>query len=512
MSQKNVLFIVIDQLRADTLFGSLSKYVDLPNLRAFMENATTFERHYSVTNPCGPSRASLLSGQYAMNHRSIRNASPLRHDTPNVATEMRKSGYLPMLFGYTDTAQDPRVHDANDPALTSYEMPMHGFAEMVEMRSDESYPWRAYLKEKGYDLPDNYKDEHYKPVAQDETLKINDPAFYKAKDSDTAFLTDACLKELSVRTDQNWFAHLTYIRPHPPLVAPEPYNKMYDPADLPDPARLESQEAEQALHPFFAPCHASQTAESFVNGFDGLEATDEVIQTMRAVYLGLATEVDAHIGRIIDFLKETGQWDTTLLVITADHGEMLGDRHSWGKQTIYDAAYHTPLIIRDPDSPQGHGRRIAKPTESVSLTPTILDWVGQDIPDSMDGRPLTPFLKGECPNWPDYSVSELDYGNPVKPTKWQEALGLPANQCNLSIFRGSRYTLVHFNGGLPPLLFDRQGEGEMRNLAKEPTMAPVLLEMTQQLLSHRMTHADQSLATSVITSEGPKRGKRHEMT
>ena len=89
---KNVLLIVIDQLRADCVFGELAAHIDLPNLRGLMDDAVTFQRHFSVVNPCGPSRASLLTGQYAMNHRSVRNGTPLRHDIPNVATEMRKSG------------------------------------------------------------------------------------------------------------------------------------------------------------------------------------------------------------------------------------------------------------------------------------------------------------------------------------------------------------------------------------------------------------------------------------
>ena len=130
---RNVMFIVIDQLRADTLFGALSGHVQLPNLRALAGESLRFNRHYSVANPCGPSRASLLTGQYAMNHRSVRNRAPLRHDIPNLAGEVRKAGYLPLLFGYTDTAQDPRVHDPNDPAVASYEEKLHGFEQVVEI-------------------------------------------------------------------------------------------------------------------------------------------------------------------------------------------------------------------------------------------------------------------------------------------------------------------------------------------------------------------------------------------
>lgn len=242
---RKVLVIIMDQFRADCINGALAEHVQLPNIQAFRKDAVSFEKHYSVVNPCGPSRTSILTGMYAMNHRSIRNGTPLADGIPNIAGEMRKSGYEPMLFGYTDTSLDPRNRHANDPALTTEENVMPEFREMLEMRFRESYPWRADLKSKGYDIPDF--SEFYYPVSPDpdRAPRPNDPPFYKAEDSDTAFLTDKLLLDLSVRTDQNWFALATYLRPHPPLVAPEPYNKMYDPEALPKPARLQRRQSKR---------------------------------------------------------------------------------------------------------------------------------------------------------------------------------------------------------------------------------------------------------------------------
>ena len=98
MTEKpNILLIVIDQFRGDLLTDSpLGRIAKLPNLHALMGEAVTFPHHYSVVAPCAPSRASLLTGQYAMNHGVVRNGTPLRHDTPNLATEIRKaSGHSP---------------------------------------------------------------------------------------------------------------------------------------------------------------------------------------------------------------------------------------------------------------------------------------------------------------------------------------------------------------------------------------------------------------------------------
>ncbi|WP_420583948.1 sulfatase-like hydrolase/transferase [Ruegeria sp.] len=506
---KNVLFIIIDQLRADCLNGALASHVDLPNLRALMDEAVSFDRHFSVTNPCGPSRASILTGQYAMNHRSVRNGTPLRHDTPNIATEMRKAGYIPMLFGYTDTSADPRAHDPNDPVLKSYENPMHGFDEILEMRLEESYPWRSHLMQQGYQFAD-YWDVH-KPVSPTGVApRLNDPALYHAKDSDTAFLTDTFLNSIAPLNGQSWFAHLTYIRPHPPLVAPAPYNDMYDPATLPLPAGFSDACDERAVHPFFGPAIDNQTAGDFVLGFDGVEPKSENIQTLRAVYLGLATEVDHHIGRVVEYLKDSGQYENTLLVITADHGEMLGDHHSWGKMTVYDAAYHTPLIIRMPGNEARAGAVVTAPTESVDITPTILDWIGQAVPNSMDGRSLLPLLQGQTPgDWRGYSFSELDFAEPEAPSPWQQQLGTGNSDSCLSILRDDRFTLVEFAADLPPLLFDHHGKGEGENVADDPAFAADLARLGRQMLRHRMRNMDHTLSLHTLTPDGAKTQPRY---
>lgn len=510
-SPKNVLFIVADQLRADCVFGDLAQHIDLPNLRALMADAVTFQRHYSVVNPCGPSRASLLTGQYSMNHRSVRNGTPLRHDTPNIATEMRKSGYTPMLFGYTDTSQDPRAFHENDPALRTYEHHMNGFQEVVEMRFEMSYPWRSHLIEQGYDF-DSYSSVYHPVSPTGDAPKINDPALYRAKDSDTAFLTDRFLATMPSYKATDWFAHLTYIRPHPPLVAPAPYNSMYDPAQIPMPTRLDDPADEVANHPFFGAALANKTLAGNVVGFPDLTNTDENTQTLRALYFGLITEVDLHIGRVIDFLKKTGQYDDTLIVVTADHGEMLGDRHSWGKFTVHDAAYHTPLIIRLPGNGARAGSVVMEPVETIDITPTILDWVGQDIPNSIDGKSLLPLLQGEVPqDWRTYTFSEFDFSEPEAPTVWEQALGTGLSDSSLSILREARFTLVEFAADLPPILYDHDAAGEAVNVASQPEYQADLNRLTRLMLRHRMKNMDQTLSLYSITNEGPRLKQRHEM-
>jgi arylsulfatase A-like enzyme len=503
--KRKILLIVVDQLRADCIDGALADHVELPNIQAFRKEAVTFARHYSVTNPCGPSRASILTGMYAMNHRSVRNGTPLPSGITNIALEVRKSGYDPMLYGYTDTSIDPRTRHPNDPDLTTEESLLPGFREVLEMRYKESYPWRAYLNAKGYDLPDFA--DFYNAISHDPSraARPNDPPFYRAEDSDTAFLTDTLLRELAVRTDQDWFALATYIRPHPPLVAPEPYNTMYTPSKLPMPARLATQADQAALHPYMAGAVQEPTINSVVNGVGPLDnESAHDVQTLRALYLGLATEVDTHFGRIIGFLKDTCQYDDTLVVLVADHGETLGEHHLWGKKNPYEGAFHIPLIIHDPKNPSHHGSVVQEFTESIDVTPTILDLIGQHIPAGMDGVSLRPFLEGKTPaKWRDSVHLELDFGEPDVLTKCQETTGVSTHEANLAILREDRFKLIHFNGDLPPLLFDLDNDpSELNDLAGDPAHAETLLRLTRKLLSHRMKHADRTIADVKITSEG----------
>ena len=499
MTRQNVLFVVLDQMRADCLHGSLGLDVELPNFREFMADAVSFTNHVSVTAPCGPARASLLTGQYAMNHRSIRNGTPLPADKLNLATELRRGGVQPILYGYTDTSADPRHHVADDPVLTSYEQVMPGFFEALEMRFDDSRTWRSYLANCGYNVATG--NDLYVPAGN----SPNAPALYSAEHSDTAFLTDRFLADLSTRTN-GWCAHVTYIRPHPPFVAPAPYNSMYDPAAMVPAIATGDADAYRAAHPFNGPAMDYRAISNMVEGFPDLELTLENTAMMRALYLALTSEVDYHFGRIIDHLKATYQYDNTIIIVTADHGEMLGDHHAWGKMHYFDAAFRIPLIIRVPGRGVA-GTHLSAPTESIDVTPTILDLLGMPVPDSMDGRSLAPLIDGQKPDdWRRFTVSELDFGDPVNPTIWQTALALRSDQCNLSILRDDRHTLIQFGGDLPSILFDHHQDGENRNIAGDSVAMPVRLALTEAMLAHRMTHAEGQFSRTMITSEGVVRG------
>lgn len=509
-AKPNVLFICADQWRADCISALGHPHVKTPNLDALTEDGVLFENHYGQCTPCGPSRTSLLTGMYLMNHRSGRNGTPLDARHTNLALEARKLGYEPALFGYTDTSIDPRGKHPNDPALTAYDIGvMPGFTTPLHLPEDMDL-WVADLIDKGYDFPGG-RDDVFRPKRGFE--KPDDRGFrfipteFPAEHSETAYLTDHFLRWLSLRKDRPWFAHFVFFRPHPPLIAPEPYNAMVDPADIAMPGRTATPEQEAAQHPLL---------DYKINGLrrpgaydehsplDLIAADDLEIKQMKAAYYGLVAEVDTQLGRIIEFLKATGQYENTLIIVTSDHGEMLGEHFMWGKEVYFDQSFHVPLVIRDPrqEADGTRGRRVVQFTETIDVMPTIIDWIGGEVPRSVDGQSLNPFLVGDVPQgWREQVFFEHDFRN-VASQAVETALGISSDQCSYAVVRDAHYKYVHF-AALPPLLFDLVADPhETLNLAQDPKMASVVLRYAQTMLTWRLTKADRTLTNMELTRQG----------
>ena len=250
---RNVLLITADQWRADCLSGRGHPCVRTPHLDALAGDGVSFHRHYCQAVPCGPSRASLHTGLYLMNHRSAINGSPLdrRHD--NWAQIVRRAGYDPLLFGYTDTSPDPREYPANHPVLRTYEGVLPGLTPKVLLTADIT-TWAEWLKARGVALPERLYDLYYRKVAQPEWEDGGPspaPLLLDRTQHDTYFMTDQVIEHLTPAAEP-WCIHLSWLRPHPPWIAPAPYNARYRPDDLPGFVRAATIEQESSQHPWLA--------------------------------------------------------------------------------------------------------------------------------------------------------------------------------------------------------------------------------------------------------------------
>lgn len=500
MPDINVLFITGDQWRADCLSAVGHPVVETPNLDALAADGVLFRRHFTNASPCGPSRSSLHTGLYLMTHRSGRNGTPLDARFTNWAKELRKAGYDPGLIGYTDISPDPRAHAAGDPVLRTYEGVLPGLAPYAVMGSDRR-AWLAHLRRQGYDVPAVATEPLYTPQAHDPLMAEKrgptfPPAAFKAVHSDTAFVTDTAIEYIAARSKGAWCLHLSHLRPHPPLVAPDPWHDLYKPDRMPASQRQTKLEEEAAVHPWLA-WHLPKKL-----GIGSMPSHHQA--QLKATYFGLIAEMDHHIGRLVGYLKETGQYDRTLILFTADHGEMLGDHWFTGKDGFFDPAFRVPMIVKPPAGGT-KGVVVDEFTEHVDVLPTLCDMVGLETPDQADGLSLRPFLDGKLPvSWRRAAHFEYDFRDVIG-SEPEVAFGLRLDECCLAVWRGERYKYVHF-AGLPPLLFDLQADPyELNNLAGDPACQGAMLEAAQALLSHRLVHAERTLTGIHLTENGPIR-------
>jgi len=497
----NVLLITADQWRGDCVGAMGHPLLKTPAIDRLAAEGVLFTRHFGQATPCAPARASLLTGLYQMNHRVCRNGTPLddRHD--NIARAVRRMGFDPVLFGYTDTGVDPRSCDPNDPRLLTYEGVLPGFTHRQPL-TESSETWLTWLRQNNVEVPESGLDI-YLPAEGPVDPPSGAAANYPAELSEAAFLAGRFIDYSREMGDRPWFAHISFLRPHPPFIAPAPYNRMYDPDDMPEFVRAPSLEEESASHPFLAYSFESQMKSSFVRGAEGFvkDWDDTARRQIRASYYGLISEIDAQIERLVAHLKACGQYDNTLILLTTDHGEMAGDHHLFGKLGYFDQSNHIPLIIRHPNA-AANGTRIAAFSEAVDVTPTILDCLGAKVPRSMDGRSLKPFLDGDkAPDWRTEVHWEYDFRE-VASGKAQAAFGLKLDECNLAVIRDDSFKYVHFTG-LPSLLFDLAADpGELCNVAEDPAYLSTRLRYAEKLLNWRARHLERTLSGVEITAEG----------
>jgi arylsulfatase A-like enzyme len=485
MGRRRVVLITADQLRADALNFDDSSIVRAPHLRSVARDGVMFAQHYSVTAPCGPSRTSLLTGTYPFVHGSVHARAPFDGNRTNLAFEARKRGLRPVLIGYTDTNVEPLYPDGTG-VMPGFEV------EVYFNLSDFGLAgWRARLAARG--LCENFFGSG--SLASHESTDAGSRyadflANYSTVDGDTAYVADAAIDFINEHAAEAFLLHVSFLRPHPPLVAPERFSRLYQGVALRPPSRRQTRAVEASQHPYLAFWLKQHERPGYFDpridagGFD-----DAALDPARATYFSLVSEVDHHIGRIVDALKRADIWEDTLFVFTSDHGEMLGDHWCLGKGGYFDASYRVPLIIRDPLTPNANRyRTVSHFTESVDIVPTILEWLDGPV-TRFNGTSLLSLLKN--PNAEPvrpFAYFEYDFRS-FQPGETENALGIGPEQCNLQVIRDQSHKYVAFHG-LPPLLFDLKSDPcEFRNILEVDREAPAIAARYVQALStHRALH------------------------
>ena len=306
--------------------------------------------------------------------------------------------------------------------------------------------------------------------------------------SQSTFMTDHLLAWLE-RQDGPWFAHASYLRPHPPYAAAGRFATMYDPdecggwipADAPE--RLTGVHRTMLQHPWLiAPADHAE------------------LRHLRSQYFGMVSEVDAQLGRIWERLRSLGAWDDTVIVVTADHGEQLGDQGLVQKAGFFESSYHILGIVREPRRPAGHGTVVERFTENVDMVPTLCEAMGLPIPAQCDGYPLTPFLDAtDPPVWRDAAHYEFDWRDllmrfrPGDGRPWDRKL----ESANLAVLRSESRAFVQFGNGSWKC-FDLAADPTWRTEIDDPA---VVLQDSVAMSTWRGLHLDRTL-TGMLLEDG----------
>lgn len=487
VERPNILLITLDQFRADAMSCAGHPVVRTPGLDRLARHGVRFAQHYSQAAPCGPGRASLYTGMYQSNHRVVANGTPLDDRYDQVARVARRAGYSPVLFGYTDQSIDPScVDDPRDERLSTYEGVLEGF-ELGCRLFQGCHEWIDWLRELGHDTPEVAA---HRPDEDTVTSVLASEPTRPAEHSMSAYLTDRFIEWQQSHqhdTGDAFFVHLSYLRPHPPYAAAGEFAQMYEPDTMPEPHPIPLQR-----HRYHDRVLGIAEACAPNNPHDRA--------VMSAQYFGMVSEVDAQLERVWRHLEQSDLWDNTIIIVTSDHGEQLGDQGLKEKLGFFPASYHIGCIIRDPRREDAHGTTVHAFTENVDVLPTLAEAMGAPVPLQCDGFPLTPFLEGKSPErWRSAAHWEYDWrsaqllAGTVPQWPWDRRL----ERLNLSALRTPQHLFVHFGDG-SHWCMDLEADPGCGSIV---TDTAVLFDLSSQLLTWRAQHLDRRLA-GMLTLDG----------
>jgi len=515
---KNILFIMFDQLRWDYLSCYGHPHLHTPNIDRLAAMGVRFDRAIIQSPICGSSRMSTYTGRYVHSHGATGNNIPLKVGEMTMGDHLRKAGMGCWLVGKTHMTADAdgmaRLGLEPDSVIGA-RLAECGFDVferddgMLPEGPDGSYDpdgakgFNEHLRAKGYESDNPWHD--FANSALDEDGNVLSGWFLRNSahaanidepDSETPYLTRRGMDFIE-QADGPWCCHLSYIKPHWPYIVPEPYASMYGPEHILQVNRSDAER--QQAHPVFKAFMDTLVGQSF--------SRQEVRDAVIPAYMGLIKQADDQMGRLFNWLEETGRMDETMIVLTSDHGDFLGD-HWMGEKTFFqDASVKVPLIIYDP-SPEANATRGTVSdalVECIDLAPTFLEVAGGEVADHiLEGESLLPILHGAATETKrDYVVCEYDYGRSPIAARLEVAV----EDANMIMVATRRWKLVHFLGGFRPMLFDlEQDPQELADLGESTDHTAVLDEMYDHLL-HWATRNSQRQTKSKQQIINMRRGK-----
>ncbi len=373
-SQKNcnILLIHTDQHRWDCLGVAGNQDIKTPSIDNLAGDGVLYPNAFCSFPVCTPSRYSLLSGLPVSQHLGSNNRSTLAPAIPTFVKELRKNGYNTAAVGKMHF--HPTYLDAGFDTMVLAEQDGPG-------RFDDDY--HRWLKDNGLADRIDYLDQESKnPLPEYYQRNLGSfPSDLPEEFHSTTWIAERALEQLDSWGESRNMMMIGFIKPHHPMDPPKPWDEMYDPAKLP-------------LLPGWT--ESTLSCDEYNNGFyDYKYVNENSCRRALAMYYAAISQIDHHVGRIVDRLKEKSLYDNTLIIFTSDHGDYMGFHRMILKQNnLYDPLVRVPLIIKYPGNANA-GTVSDIFTSNTDLAPTVLNIAQTDeIPGTMEGQNLENNHKG----------------------------------------------------------------------------------------------------------------------
>lgn len=357
MKQKNILLVFCDQLRSDMISSLGNPVVKTPTFDLLVSRGITFENAYTPSPVCVAARHAMHSGVPTYISGCTDNMQ-----MPNCASFMdilSRNGYETHGIG--------KMHfTLKDNINWGFE----GLELSEEVSGAQNDAYRAMLYSNGYE---HVKDLH---GVRSEMYYIPQVSQVPERLHCDTWLADRSIAFLENRDrSRPFFLMTSYIKPHPPFENPVPWNKLYRTSDMPD--AFVPENSDDII------CYINRFQNAYKYRSQGTDRN--LVRTMRAAYYGCVSFIDHTLGKLIGYLDDHGLTEDTLIILTSDHGEMLGDYNCYGKRCFLEPASHIPMIICDPSARRA---RVATPVSLCDVFPTLLSYAGIGMPIDTYGTDL----------------------------------------------------------------------------------------------------------------------------
>ena len=462
----NILMVMADQLPALTTGCYGHGMVQTPHLDGLAREGALFESAYCNCPISAPSRASMCTGQYVSRIGAFDNGADFPASTPTFMHHLRRADYEVLLSG--------KMHFLGPDQ-------MHGFERRL---TPEIYPSSFVW------TPDWTKGAYPNPGTAVNQLQEAGQCTWSMQldyDEEVTFRSLEALRDMARRPsgDRPFFLCASYTHPHDPFIVPPRWWDLYDheAIDMPaaGPVPLDK------MHPY----DRWLQIHHMVDEYPPDEAS---VRNARNAFYGMVSYFDAQVGRLVGELDGLGLAENTIVLVTSDHGEMLGEHGMWFKRTYFEPSTKVPLVVRGPGvSP----RRVSETVSLVDLYPTLLEMAELDdwrsVQETVDGDSLGGLMRGERDGWKNYALSEY----------YSEGVCQPMR---MAVRDELKYVYVHEE---QPQLFDlRRDPKELENRVGDPDYGERLGDL------ERLVHDGWDggrMRARVIESQGRRRAVNEAM-